>query len=272
MSSSDPPVQPAAKIRVERHGSARIVTLNRPEAMNALDDEVVAGVNAALDEAASDPGCTAVVLAAVGRSFCAGADLKAAQARVGSSGGEAATTAFVASVSALVTRIEAFPRPVIAAVQGLALAGGLELVLGCDLVIAAESARFGDAHANYGLLPGGGGSVRLPRKIGPTRAKFLMFTGEFLPARTLLHWGLVSEVVADDELGAALRRLLDKLATKSPVGLQRMKHLVDAGLDTSSADAMQLELRVFGEHSLSHDRNEGLAAFAERRAPRFLGC
>lgn len=266
-----PSIPETASLLVARQGTARILTLNRPEALNALNDQLVSELNAALDEAEADPACTAVALAAVGKSFSAGADLKAANARRNEFGGDAASAAFVRSVVDLVNRIEAFPRPVVAAVQGMALAGGLELVLACDVVIAARSARFGDAHANFGLLPGGGGSVRLPRKIGPTRAKYLMFTGEFLSAETVLSWGLVNQVVDDNDLGSALRGLLDKLATKSPVGLQRMKHLVNAGLELPIDEAMALEQRVFAEHLQSHDRAEGLAAFAERRPPRFEG-
>lgn len=261
----------ATPLLVERRASAHILTLNRPAAMNALDDALVAAIHAALDEAESDASCTAVVLTAMGRSFCAGADLKAARALSGREDAEQATASFVRSVAALTDRIEGFVRPVVAAVQGMALAGGLELVLACDLVIAARSARFGDAHANYGLLPGGGGSVRLPRRIGPTRAKYLMYTGEFLPAEVVQSWGLVNLVVDDEQLRPELHRLLDSLAAKSPLGLQRMKHLVNAGLELPLAEALALEQRVFAEHGLSHDRAEGLSAFAQRRPPRFQG-
>jgi enoyl-CoA hydratase/carnithine racemase len=168
-------------------------------------------------------------------------------------------------------RIECFPCPVIAAVQGMALAGGLELVLCCDLVLAADSAKFGDAHANYGLLPGGGGSVRLPRKIGPTRAKQMMFTGEMFSAATMRDWGLVNEVVSDIDLPVRVENLLERLANKSPIGLRQMKRLVDEGLKMSPNAALELEQTVFAEHSLTHDRREGLAAFAEKRQPRFTG-
>jgi enoyl-CoA hydratase/carnithine racemase len=154
----------------------------------------------------------------------------------------------------------------------MALAGGLELVLCCDLVLAAESAQFGDAHANYGLLPGGGGSVRLPRKIGPTRAKQMMFTGEMFPAATMRDWGLVNEVVPDADLPASVSSWLERLAAKSPIGLRQMKRLVDQGLQMSAAAALEFEQQVFAEHSFSQDRREGLAAFAERRKPRFTGC
>lgn len=256
-------------------GSARVLTLARPQALNAINAAMVAEFNRLLDDAQADAGCTAIVITGQGRSFCAGADLKAARQRSEASGGDgtdAMTQAFVRSVTDLMLRIERFPCPVIAAVQGMALAGGLELVLCCDLVLAAGSAKFGDAHANYGLLPGGGGSVRLPRKIGPTRAKHMMFTGEMFSAATMCDWGLVNEVVRDADMPASVANLLERLATKSPIGLRQMKRLVDDGLQMTANAALEFEQQVFAEHSLTHDRREGLAAFAERRQPRFTGC
>jgi enoyl-CoA hydratase len=168
-------------------------------------------------------------------------------------------------------RLETFPRPVIAAVNGLALAGGLELVLCCDLVIAARSARIGDAHANFGLLPGGGSSVRLPRKIGLTRAKYLLYTGEFVPAADLVAWGLVNEVVDDSDLTAASDRLVAKLAVKSSLVLRRMKALVADGLEQPLDIALRGELLASEVHAFSHDMKEGLSAFEEKRKPVFLG-
>ncbi|NBS92444.1 MAG: enoyl-CoA hydratase/isomerase family protein [Betaproteobacteria bacterium] len=263
-----------AGLHLALHGSARILTLARPKALNAINDVMVAAFNRVLDDAQADAGCTAIVITGEGRSFCSGADLKSARARAegsGSEGADRATRAFVRSVTDLMLRIECFPCPVIAAVQGMALAGGLELVLCCDLVLAADSAKFGDAHANYGLLPGGGGSVRLPRKIGPTRAKQMMFTGELFSAATMRDWGMVNEVVSDIDLNVRVENLLERLANKSPIGLRQMKRLVDEGLKMSPNAALELEQTVFAEHSLTHDRREGLAAFAEKRQPRFTG-
>jgi enoyl-CoA hydratase/carnithine racemase len=144
-------------------------------------------------------------------------------------------------------------------------------VLCCDLVIAARSARLGDAHANFGLLPGGGSSVRLPRKIGPTRAKHLLYTGEFVPAEQLREAGLVNEVVDDADLLAAAGRLVARLRTKSPLVLRRMKALVDDGLEQPIETALRLELLASEVHAHSHDMKEGLAAFEEKRAPVFTG-
>jgi len=260
-------------ILISKIRNARIFTLARPEALNAIDHPMVASLNLAMDEAEADVTCTAIVLTGQGRSFCAGADLKAAKQRQENSqhAGEFDSQLFVRSVTNLMSRIEKFPCPVIAAVQGMALAGGLELVLCCDLVLAARSAKFADAHANYGLLPGGGASVRLPRKIGSTRAKQMMFTGEMFAAQTLHEWGLVNQVIEDSELMNAVSELLEKLSTTSPIGLRQMKRLINNGQTMSADDALEFEQKVFAEHALTHDRKEGLAAFSERRKPVFKG-
>jgi enoyl-CoA hydratase/carnithine racemase len=248
----------------ERRGAAAWITLNRSAALNAISPAMLRELDAALTRATGEPGLAALVLAGRGRAFCAGADLKAIQETGDFHGflGEALDT---------FERLEQFPLPVIAAVNGMALAGGLELVLCCDLVIAAESARFGDAHANYGLVPGGGSSVRLPRKIGPTRAKYLIFTGAMVGAREMQAAGLVNEVVPDAELEPAVARLVTTLATKSPLGLSRMKTLVDDGLDQPKATALRHEIQVAELHASSEDMREGLAAFAAKRPPRFTG-
>ncbi len=255
-------------VLVETRTGAVWVTLNRPEALNAITPDIVTGINAALT-LADDPDIKAVVLMGAGRAFCAGADLKYVNST--SSGDPSATAQFLDSLLDLMARLEACPRPVIAAVNGLALAGGLELVLCCDLVVAARSAKLGDAHANFGLLPGGGGSVRLPRKIGPTRAKYLMYTGDFLPAEDLFACGLVNEVVDDSDLTETVERLVAKLADKSSLVLRRMKALVDDGLEQPKDVALRSELIVSEVHTHSHDMQEGLAAFEEKRKPRFVG-
>lgn len=253
----------------EIRNKAAWIILNRPTAMNALIPAVVSGIDAALNEVERHPEVHAVVLTGNGRAFSAGADLKFI--RESSGGDPRALQNFIQLIFTVFNRLERFSRPVIAAVNGLALAGGLELVLCCDLVIAAESARLGDAHANYGLLPGGGGSVRLPRKVGPNHAKYLMYTGEFLPAREFLTMGLVNEVVPDAELSNAVERLVAKLASKSPLGLSRMKQLVDDGLNQPEETALRLELVAFDLHATSDDMQEGLAAFEEKRTPQFKG-
>jgi enoyl-CoA hydratase/carnithine racemase len=258
-------------IAVTRRGAALWIRLDRPQVLNSLSPLMATEINAALDTADTDSELRALVLTGTGRAFCAGADLKEALAMTDGGDADKATAAFTETIRRLADRIERFRLPVIAAVNGLAIAGGMELVLACDLIVAAQSARLGDGHGKFGLMPGGGGSVRLPRKIGPMRAKYLMFTAEYLPARTLMEWGLVTEVVADDGLETGVDALVAKLADKSPLGLARLKQLVDDGLDQPVEVAMRAEQLMSSLHNHSHDRAEGLAAFNEKRTPKFTG-
>lgn len=258
-------------VAYEVRGAGAWIRIDRPDAMNALNPAVIAGIRESLEKAEADDDVRAVVVTGTGRAFCAGADLKAIQQMSAHDDPATSIGAFLREAGRVFDGLEAFPKPVIAAVNGLALAGGLELILCCDLVIAAESAKLGDAHANYGLLPGGGSSVRLPRKIGPTWAKYLLFTGEFLPASDFIPLGLVNRVVPDDELDDAVDHLVATLATKSPLGLKRMKQLIHDGLEQPVATGVRLELLASEAHAHSHDMAEGLAAFNEKRPPRFTG-
>lgn len=256
---------------VDDRETAVWVTLNRPEKMNSISPAMLEELEALMARLADRRTLRALVFTGAGRAFCAGVDLKAAREIVQGDDGFAANAAFLNRLKEMLLRVERFPRPVIAAVNGLALAGGLELVLCCDIVVAAESARLGDAHANYGLVPAGGSSVRLPRKVGPNRAKQLIYTGDFLPAATLAEWGLVNRVVPDVELQAATAELVDRLSSRSPVGLERMKRMVDDGLEQSREAALDYELALNALHARSDDRAEGLAAFNEKRKPEFTG-
>ncbi len=258
-------------IKLVDHGHHVAITLNRPDALNSISPAMIDDLNAALDKIEDRHQLCALSISGNGRAFCAGADLKAAKERMSGADAAVVNSQFLDALRRILLRLEAFPTPVIAAVNGLALAGGLELVMACDLVVAVESAKFGDAHANFGLVPGGGNSVRLPRKIGPTRAKELIYTGQFLPARQMMAWGLVNQVAPDDGLTEALADLVGTLAEKSPIGLRRMKRMIDDGQEQSLASALRYELAINAQHATSYDREEGLAAFAEKRKPRFEG-
>ena len=245
-------------------------TLNRPEAMNSLTEKVMTELDDALHRAEQDQAARTFVITGAGRAFCAGADLKDMQSKAADDFA-ATQRAAMDRIALVLDHLESTPLPTIAAVNGLALAGGLELVLCCDLVIAAESARFGDAHANFGLLPGGGSSIRLPRLIGVARAKYMLYTGEFLPAAELHAAGLVNRVVPDAELHASVAQLTASLANKSPLGLRHMKQLVALGQELSLEQGLAAERDAFIAYSDSHDMREGLAAFREKRRPRFNG-
>jgi enoyl-CoA hydratase/carnithine racemase len=245
-------------------GSALWLRINRPDALNSLSLAVIDELHAGLDRAEADPAVRSVVLTGTGRAFCAGADLK--DVNDSDSGVE-----FRRLLGVLLDRIDAFAKPVIAAVNGIALAGGLELILCCDVVVAAASARMGDGHSNYGLLPGGGGSVRLPRVVGKNRAMYMLYTGDLFPAADLQAWGLVNVIAADEGLHEAVTQLTDRLSAKSPLGLARMKQLVHETAEQPTPTALSLELLYSALHEKSHDMAEGVAAFVEKRKPEFNG-
>jgi enoyl-CoA hydratase len=258
-----PAVLPA--VRTELRGKVLWMYLQRPGLLNAINEEMVDGLGAALDRAGR-ADVRAVVLRGTGRAFCAGADLVEVPGAVIDIDGMERTVARVAEV---VERIAALPKPVIAGVNGLAAAGGLELVLACDLVVAAEGARFSDAHSNYGLLPGAGGSARLPRAVGPAMAKRLMLTGEFVAAEELAASGFVTAVVPADQLDERLEGLSASLAERSQRVMAAMKQLVDRACDVTLAEACKAEAVALGRYLRTPDVIAGLTAFREGTRPRF---
>ena len=255
------------RLRVSLDGGVGRITLNRPEVRNALDGETVTELEAAFTELGAT--ARAILVEGAGDHFCAGADLRhVARARED----PALLRGFIARINGAFDAIERCPAPVIAAVQGYALAGGFELMQACDLVLVADDAVIGDQHANFGLIPGGGGSQRLPRLVGRQRALGLLLTGERLGAAETVAWGLALRVVPPELLGAEAAALAGRLAALSRSGLARMKRLVDEGALLSLDRAIALESEVFMEHMGDPDVDEGLRAFAERRRPVFAGA
>lgn len=259
----------------ERRGDALWLHLNRPQVLNALSPEVLQELEKGLDVAEGTAEIRCVVVAAKGRVFCAGADLAHVNSLVRGNGDHPGVSdrqqGFLALVATTFNRIEAFPKPVIAAVHALAVAGGLELIMCCDLVVAGTSARFGDAHANYGLVAGGGGTIRLARRIGPARAKHLLFTGENFPAEYFAGTDLVTSIVPDEELVGEVDRLVDSIAAKSPLSLRLSKELVNDGLQVPLDVALRMERQACALHEQSYDLREGVAAFNAKRKPKFIG-
>lgn len=254
-------------ILVEREGGLAFVTLNRADKMNPLDWGTVRELRAAAADLERDAEVAVVVITGAGRSFSAGGDL-AGYIRFYRSPGEFRT--FLQDFHALLAAIEASEKIYIAAVNGFCVAGGLELMLACDLVLAAEGAKIGDGHLNFGQLPGAGGSQRLPRAIGVPRAKRLMLSGELLPARECECIGLVGEVVADARLLERAREVAASLLEKSHSGVKGMKHLVNAGMRGSLEAGLALELDYVHRYATTDpDATEGLLAFAEKRKPAY---
>lgn len=259
-------------IHVEHRPGVAWITLKRPDAMNALSDTMCAELMGAIERIESDPAVRVVVLTGAGRAFCAGADLKGVLEHTGTQGGaDDPLMKFLELAAGMMERLRAMPKVTIAALNGLTMAGGLELAMACDLVLAAESARIGDAHVNFGVFPGAGGAAVLPRRIGPTAAKYLLFTGDTMPAAELVLLGLVNRVVPDAQLLEEVEKLAARIASKSPLVLRRMKQAVADGLEQSQAAALRMERLVLEAHRHSHDLREGLAAFAGKRKPEFKG-
>ncbi|HET9924601.1 MAG TPA: enoyl-CoA hydratase-related protein [Methylomirabilota bacterium] len=246
-------------------GIAR-VTLNRPDRLNAISPELLQDLDRACDAMEADAAVRVVTLTAAGRTFCAGADLRTVREL---SPDPQRWSAFMGLWHRVFDRIEALPLPVIAGVHGLALAGGLELLLVADLVVADEGARLGDQHANFGLVAGGGGSQRLPRLVGARRAKELMMLGGWLSAADALAWGLVNRVVPAGTVANAVEEMAGTLAAGSGSANRTVKTLVNRAFDTDLAEGLALERRLVAQHMRSADAAEGLRAFAEKRKPVF---
>jgi enoyl-CoA hydratase/carnithine racemase len=259
-------------VLVERRGQAAWLRLNRGEAANALSRALVAELHAAIARLGTRLGAdaesdqlTAVVLAsAEGRSFCAGADLKE---RLAMSLDE--TRAFLDALGALVQAIADFPRPVIAALSGAAMGGGLEIALACDFRIASESASMGLSEVRLGIIPGAGGTQRLTRLCGIAVAKELILTGRRMTAAEALRLGLVARVAPDAELEKAVDALCSELASAAPLALAAAKQAIDHGCDKTMTEALDIERACYESVLATEDRNEGLRAFAEKRPPRF---
>ncbi|MEU9036505.1 enoyl-CoA hydratase-related protein [Streptomyces sp. NPDC048352] len=256
------------------------ITLNRPDAMNALTPDQRERVIALLDAASADPGMRAVVLTATGKGFCAGADLRSSGTTgPGPNSGSAPADRVAGDVARLirlgaqrlVTAVLDCEKPVIAAVNGTAAGIGAHLALACDLVIAAETARFIEVFVRRGLVPDGAGAYLLPRLLGPQKAKELMFFGDAVPAQEAARLGLVNKVVPDGELEVAARDWAERLAQGPTRALALTKQLVNASLDGDRATALAAEATAQELNMTTIDANEGVASFVERRTPKYVG-
>jgi enoyl-CoA hydratase len=244
----------------ERRGKVEILRLNRPEARNAINPETSRAIEAALDEVEADPGVRVVVITATGPVFCAGADLKAIAAGRG-----ADIMTKRGGFAGLAWRELA--KPLIGAVQGPALAGGFEIALACDLVVAADTAVFGLPEVQRGLLASAGGPVRLAQRVPLAVALELAVLGEPIPAARAYDLGLVNRVVAADRVLDEALALADRIVANSPAAVRGTRELVLGAADTDRAGAWALNRRIMREVAASPDGVEGARAFVEKRAP-----
>lgn len=244
-----------------------IVSFNRPEALNALSTQMASDLTAVLAKLAAETEVRAVLLTGAGdKAFCVGADLKERKS-MGKSELIEQRALFVRAFTAVAT----FPKPIVAAVNGFAMGGGFEFALCCDMIVAAEEALFALPEVGLGIIPGGGGTQNLPRIIGKSKAKELIFTGRKLSGETAFAWGIANQVAPRAELLAVAEALLREITKNAPLALQQAKLAIELGVPLDLRTGLALEAEAYNRCLYSQDREEGLSAFNEKRKPQYTG-
>ncbi|MCF8565632.1 enoyl-CoA hydratase/isomerase family protein [Alicyclobacillus tolerans] len=253
-------------VQLKMEGPVAILTLNRAKQLNALNRQVLTELKEHLDALQTQKDVRTVLVTGDGRAFAAGADISQMNNLTPNEAQE-----FAQFGQSVFSQLEALPQPTIALVQGYALGGGMELAMACDVRIAAQGAKFGQPEVTLGILPGFGGSQRLPRIVGQGRALHIMLSGEMIDAEQALSYGLVTAVVPPEQLLSAGFEYADKLHKLGPVALQMVKRAVYEGAETDIQRGLALEAALFGSCFTTADREEGMTAFLERRKPSFTG-
>jgi len=257
-----------SSLMLTREEDIAIVTFNRPKVLNALNHVTMEELSAVLDELADESDIRCIILTGAGeKAFVAGADVNELRAIASVADG----AAFAAKGQTVLFKVENFDKPVIAAINGYALGGGCELAMACDIRVAADSARLGQTEINLGIIPGWGGTQRLPRLVGKGRAKWLILTGDMISAQEALRIGLVDFVVGADMLMETAKELAHKIASKAPLALAWAKRSINVGAETDLVTACAYEASQFGLVCGTEDRLEGTSAFLEKRPPQFRG-
>ncbi len=249
-------------VLTETHGPVRLLRLNRPEALNALNIQLIKDLNAALDDAEADPDIRSIVLTGSEKAFAAGADVKEMQSQ---SYLDAYLSDFVSSWE----RITRVRKPVIAAVAGFALGGGSELAMMCDFILAADTAKFGQPEIKLGILPGAGGTQRLTHLVGKSKAMEMCLTGRLMDATEAERAGLVSRVVPAQELIPEAIKVAQAIAAMSLPAVMMAKECVNRAYETTLSEGIRFERRVFYATFATPDQQEGMQAFVEKRPPAF---
>jgi enoyl-CoA hydratase len=254
---------PYETILVERRGRVGLITLNRPKALNALNARLIGELEAALGELDQDETIAAMVITGSEKAFAAGADIKEMMEK---DFAQAYASDFIAPWQ----KIGQHKKPVIAAVAGYALGGGCELAMMCDLILAADNAKFGQPEINLGTIPGAGGTQRLIRAVGKSKAMEMVLTGRMMEAAEAERAGLVARIVPVADLVDEAVKLGETIADKSQPIVALAKDMVNAAYETTLAEGLKLERRMFYATFATEDRREGMTAFAEKRSPSFV--
>ena len=254
-------------LRVEKEASICYLILNRPEVYNSLNRELVASLHEALDRLAFDKTVRAVIVTGEGeKAFCAGADLKERRTMT-----EHEVLQFLHALQSAFLKLERLPKPVIAAINGVAFGGGTELALACDLRVMASHAKMGLTETSLGIIPGAGGTQRLPRLVGKGKAKELIYTARHVGADEALAIGLVNRVVEPSDLMAEVRRLAEEIVKNAPLAITQAKFAIDRGMEVDLETGLALETNAYQVLLPTKDRLEGLQAFQEKRKPNYIG-
>ncbi|MEQ8201731.1 MAG: enoyl-CoA hydratase-related protein [Syntrophomonadaceae bacterium] len=250
----------------DKQDGVATITLNRPKTFNAINDELMVELDTVVDAIIADPEIKAVIITGGERAFAAGGDIQFM-----STADMLQAEKFVETIKVTFDKIHNLDRPVIAAISGLALGGGCELALVCDIRIAAEGSLIGQPEINLGIIPGAGGTQRLARVVGPGWARYLVMTGRNIDADTALRIGLVTAVVPKDQLMNEARKIASALAAKSPVALKAAKRCLNLGQDVDLNSGLNYELKTWAGLFATEDQKEGMKAFLEKRQPVYQG-
>lgn len=254
-------------ILLEKDGAVAVLTINRPKELNALNYMTMFEMDAALTALENDARVWAVIITGGGeKSFVAGADIGYMAQMTALEGKEWARFG-----QKVFLRLEYFPKPVIAAVNGFALGGGCELAMACDIRLASEKAKFGQPEVGLGIIPGFAGTQRLSRLVGKGQAKMLVFSGDIIDAKEALRIGLVQQIVSPENLLDAAKTLANKIISRAPLAVRQAKEVINRGLEMESEQSYALEAEAFGICFTTKDQREGMEAFLNKRKPEFIG-
>jgi enoyl-CoA hydratase/carnithine racemase len=257
----------AEAVTLSVDGGIATLSLNRPEGLNALSQEVVGALDGHVDAIAARRDIRVVLVTGNGRAFSAGGDLLEFETALRRSKSE--LLSYLRYSQDVLQKVEDIPVPVIGVANGVAVAGGLELLLCCDIILAAEGAKLGDGHVRYGVVPAGGATVRLAERISPSHAAYLFYTAALHDAQTLRDWGLVNEVVPGPRLMERAREIAREIVARSPEAIRHIKALRRKSRDPSRAALLRAELDHFAEHVDGADLAAGLSAFRNKLPPRY---